>query len=136
MRTAIDSSVILDVLVADPKHGARSEAALRRCASEGALVVGECVVAEITPACAGGAAEVRDLLQDWGVEFVPSTEESAALAGTMFAAYLRRRSKSEPRRVAPDFLIGAHATMLADRLLARDRGYFRDYFKRLVLIEP
>jgi len=136
MRTAIDSSVILDVLVADAEHGVRSEAALRRCAAEGALIVGECVVAEITPACAGGESEVRDLLRDWGVEFVPSTEESAVLAGTMFATYLQRRRKSEPRRVAPDFLIGAHAAILADRLLARDRGYFRDYFKRLVLIEP
>jgi predicted nucleic acid-binding protein len=136
MRTAIDNSVILDVLVADPKHGARSEAALRRCASEGALIVGECVVAEITPACAGGESEVRELLRDWGVEFVPSTEQSATLAGSMFATYLGRRGRAGPKRVAPDFLIGAHAALLADRLLARERGYFRDYFKGLTLLEP
>src|SRR3569623_1414209 len=136
MRTAIDSSVVLQVLVADTAHSDRSEAALRRCATVGGLIVGECVVAEISPACPGGESEVRDLLRDWGVEFVPSTEESATLAGTMFATYLNRRSKSGPRRVAPDFLIGAHAALLADRLLARDRGYFRDYFKRLVLLEP
>jgi len=136
MRTAIDSSVILDVLINDPRHAARSEAALRRCAAEGALIVGECVVAEITPACPGGESEVRELLRDWSVEFVASTEQTAALAGAMFATYLHRRRKPEPRRVAPDFLIGAHATALADRLLARDRGYFRDYFKRLILVEP
>ena len=136
MRTAIDSSVVLDVLIADPAHAPRSEAALRRCAAEGALIISECVVAEITPACPGGESQVHELLRDWGVEFVPSTEESASLAGTMFAAYLNRRRPSGPRRVVPDFLIGAHAAVLADRLLARDRGYFRDYFKRLALVEP
>jgi predicted nucleic acid-binding protein len=79
---------------------------------------------------------VGDLLRDWNLEFGPSTQESASLAGAMFGAYLSRRRSSGPRRVVPDFLIGAHAALLADRLLARDRGYYRDYFKRLVVLEP
>jgi predicted nucleic acid-binding protein len=133
VRTALDSSVILDVVVSDPRYGDRSEAALRRAASEGAMVVGECVLAEIRPAFADGLIE--EFLQDWNVSFQPSTQESSLLAGEMFRRYLERR-RSGQRRVVADFLIGAHARLTCERLLARDRGYFRDYFSDLVVIEP
>lgn len=134
MRTALDSSVVLDVVLADPRHADRSEAALRRAASEGALVMGECVLAEVVPAFAPG--EIDEFLRDWNIVFVPSTRESAALAGEMFRAHLERRRSGGARRVIPDFLIGAHALLTCERLLARDRGYFRDYFEGLSLIEP
>ncbi len=54
----------------------------------------------------------------------------------MFRAYLARRKRNQAPHVVPEFLIGAHAATLADRLLARDRGYYRDYFASLVLVEP
>ena len=51
--------------------------------------------------------------------------------GEMFRAYLARGGKRG--RVTPDFLIAAHAQCHASRLLARDRGYYRDYFSHLKL---
>jgi hypothetical protein len=74
-------------------------------------------------------------VEDWNLGFVASTVESAQLAGEMCASYLRRKPRPAGR-VLPDFLIGAHAMCLADRLLARDRGYYRDYFKKLRVLEP
>ncbi len=133
MRTAIDSSVLLDVITDDPTFADVSEAALRRAAREGALTVCECVLAEIRPALPDDDAE--EFLGDWQIEFVPSTRDSALMAGRMFGNYLRRRPHVSGR-VIPDFLIGAHAFLTADRLLARDRGYLRDYFKKLKLLTP
>jgi hypothetical protein len=52
----------------------------------------------------------------------------------MFALYLERGGKRG--RVVPDFLIAAHAQNHASGLLARDRGYYRDYFTHLKIIEP
>jgi hypothetical protein len=133
VRTAVDSSVLLDVIVDDPRFGDRSEAALRGAAGAGALVVCECVLAEIRPAF--GRGDIEEFLSDWNVQLIPSTKESSVLAGEMFATYLGRR-RARAVRVLPDFLIGAHALLAADRLLARDRGYYRGYFKTLRLIEP
>jgi len=135
MRTAIDTSVLLDLLSDDPVHAAASEAALRRVARDGALLVCECVLSEIAPSFARDD-EVEEFIADLQLQFVPSSRESALLAGTMFRSYLSRRAAAGPRRVVPDFLIGAHARTFADRLLARDRGYYRDYFKGLTLIAP
>jgi hypothetical protein len=95
-------------------------------------VIGECVLAEITPAL--GADEVVEFLQDWNIRFIPSSVASATLAGKLFGAHLARGGKGG--RVVPDFLIGAHAQLHAERLLARDRGYLRDYFKKLAVWPP
>jgi predicted nucleic acid-binding protein len=132
MITALDSSVLLDVITDSSEHAESSEDCLRQARAEGALVISECVVAEIRPAFNG--PEFEEFLSDWQLEFVPSSRESAVLAGEHFARHLRRGGRGG--RVLPDFLIGAHALVHADRLLARDRGYLRDYFASLSLWQP
>jgi len=133
MITAVDSSVILDVLTEDPDHADASEACLRQASAEGKLIICECVLAEIYPAV-DSRQRAHELMQDWQLDFMPSTTESAILAGKYFARYLSRRGPA--KRIVADFLIGAHASVLAERLLARDRGYLRDYFKDLDVWDP
>ena len=132
MVTAVDSSVLLDVIMDDPRWADASEAALRRASQEGSLVICECVLAEITPAL--GNAAIEEFLDDWNIRFVPSSLASATLAGKFYGTQLARGGKGG--RVVPDFLIGAHAQLHAERLLARDRGYLRDYFKKLAVWQP
>lgn len=133
MISAIDSSVILDVVTDDSRFAAASERALRQAMHEGKLVVCENVLAEIYPAF-GDRPLFEEFLGDWQLEFAPSSQQSASLAGVHFATYLGRGGKKG--RVVADFLIGAHAQTHADRLVARDRGYLRDYFVGLSVLDP
>jgi len=133
VRTAVDSSVLLDVLLDDSRFAETAQELLRASAAAGPLMACECVLAEVRPAL--GEGDLEAMLGDFGIEFVPSTRHSALLAGEMMQTYLRRTSVRRTRVVA-DFLIGAHAQVYADRLIARDRGFFRDYFAGLTVVEP
>ena len=132
MVTAVDTSVLLDVLLNDPQHSPASMKALRLAAVEGSLILGEIVLTEVAPTLA--SADMLQFLSDWNLTFVPSTQAGAILAGEMFRTYLQRGGKRG--RVVPDFLVASHAQTLAERLLARDRGYYRDYFTQLKLWDP
>ena len=133
MITAVDSSVLLDVLLDDPSHRAGSLAALRKGRAEGALVACPVVWAEVC-AAAPGTAEVRELLVAAGISFSPFDEACAQKAGEIWAAYRAAGGKRE--RLIPDFLVGAHALVKGAQLLSRDRGFFRVYFKGLKVVEP
>jgi predicted nucleic acid-binding protein len=131
MISAIDSSIILDVLTDNPQFSDSSELLLRRAMAEGKLVISECVLAEIAPAFADEKT-LRQFLADWQIEFIPSSLDSAILAGANFNRYLSRGGRAG--RIVADFLIGAHGVFHADRLLARDRGFLRDYFSKLTVL--
>jgi predicted nucleic acid-binding protein len=134
MITAVDSSVILDVLTGDTGNASASLAALRKASQEGRLIVSESVIAEVRPAFES-SAHFEEFLRDWGLEFTPSTLRSSMRAGEMLRQMLARKKRQEGR-IVPDFLIGAHALEHADRLLARDRGFLRDYFTELTIWDP
>jgi len=133
MISSVDSSVILDVLTNDPTFAERSEQVLRKASGEGQLVICECVLAEIYPAL-GSPSTCDEFLSDWQLDFIPSSQESAVQAGLTFAQYLARGGKEG--RIVADFLIASHAQHHTDRLIARDRGFLRDYFQNLTVLDP
>ncbi len=132
MRTAVDTSVLLAVFKGE-EDGARWLDALQRWREEGVLLVCEVVVAELSVRV-GDAADLASALDDLGLVYDPLAQESAHQAGRAFAAY--RREGGPREHLIPDFLIGAHAQMQADRLAAKDRGYLRRYFQALPLAAP
>lgn len=133
MITAVDTSVLLDVLTNDPTFAEPSAHALRTARRQGALLVCDCVVAEVLPSL-GDSQRMRAMMGDLAISYSPMSIEAAIHAGEMLARYLERGGTA--KRLLPDFLVGAHAQESADRLLARDRGYLRDYFSELHVWYP
>lgn len=134
MRTAVDSSVLLDVLGGDAEFGERSREALRAAYDAGALLVCDVVWAEVRAQFPTDQS-CRETLSILGVSFDAMSQEAADLAGNLWRAR-RRHRKQLQERVIPDFLIGAHAHLHSDALLTRDRGFYRLYFARLRIIDP
>lgn len=133
MITAVDTNVLLDVLTADPRFGTASRRALARCIQEGSLVACEVVWAETAAAFPTRRAFAR-AMKTLGLAFEALNETAATLAGLNWRRY--RVAGGTRRRILADFLIGAHADLHADRLLTRDRGFYRSYFTRLTVLEP
>lgn len=132
MITAIDSIVLLDVLNGDRTFGEASRRALRESSQSGAVVACEVVWAETTGWFADDRGKVT--IERLRIGFDPMRVEASGIAGR---AWRRYRSDGGPRqRLIADFLIGAHATVQADRLLTRDRGFYRRYFAGLEVLDP
>jgi len=62
------------------------------------------------------------------------SSEAAVAAGRAWRIY--RQGGGRRDRLIPDFLVGAHARLQADRLLTRDRAFYRTYFDDLQIVDP
>ncbi len=134
MITAIDSNILIDVIGQHSRFTDPSIRALDQARQEGALIISPIVVAEI----AGHFSSLKHqekCLREMGLRLLDLTMADAYLAGQAYIAY-RSRSKDPKPRMLADFLVGAHAAHQSDRLMTRDRGYYRTYFTKLKLIEP
>jgi len=152
MITAIDTNILLDILIPDEAHSLSSKQLLDRCLEKGQLMICEVVYAELSSQFPS-EKELKNFLFDTGIRFVPSSREVLYLAGERWRKYARKRGRNIqclscgerisiacPKchqtvalrdRILGDFIIGAHAFLHAELLLTRDRGFYHTYFKEL-----
>jgi predicted nucleic acid-binding protein len=141
MRTALDTN-ILSALWSNEPHAEVIAQCLGRARQQGPLVLSPVAYVELF-AYPGATEEFihrylqeRQITVDFELDAVAWTE-----AGRRFSGYAQRRRKAaggEARRVAADFVVGAHALLHAERLMTLDVGRFRRDFPELILfpVEP
>lgn len=157
MTSAVDTNVILDVLVPGSPFEIPSQNALDDGLRNGILVLGEVVYSELA-AHFPNQASLDTFLEDTGIQLVPTSRQGLSRAGLAWREY-RRRSPALPacpqcgqrqklpcsacqrpiqwrQHLIADFLVGGHASAHSDLLLTRDRGYYRTYFPDLAILDP
>jgi predicted nucleic acid-binding protein len=128
MITFVDTNVLLDVFLPDPEWGEKSVRLLEQAFQEGSMIINEIVYAELAPQF--GKRDLLDTtLAKLGIRILPLDKDVAFRAGLAWKEYRERRGRRN--RILADFLIGAHAETQAERLLTRDRGFYRKYFGSL-----
>jgi predicted nucleic acid-binding protein len=154
--TAVDTNILLDILIPGAPQGDISEKSLTDALETGSVIISEVVYAELA-ANFHRQEEIDRFMRETGIQLFPSGADALFLAGKAWRGYLHRRPNSMvcgscgstqefkcqkcgttliPRqRVVADFIIGAHASLHADRLLTRDRGYYHTYFPDLRISE-
>jgi predicted nucleic acid-binding protein len=128
----VDSNVLLDILIPDPKWEAWSAAALAEAADSALLAIDPIIYAEVSI----GFHRIEDLEaalpEELRREDLPW--DAAFLAGKVFLEY--RRKGGSKRSPLPDFYVGAHAAVRDYTLLTRDERRYRTYFPKLKIIAP
>ena len=133
MITAVDTNVLLDILLPNEDFVGRSGKALEAAATAGSLVICELVYAELCVAF-DSQEQCDEFLSDIGIHTDPLDRPASFLASRVWRTYREQGGTRE--RILADFLIGAHAQVQASRLLTRDRGFYRKMFPSLNLLEP
>ena len=157
MINAVDTNILLDILIPNTPQVQSSLRYLSNIDSNDEFIISEVVFAEL------GAqflsfSHLNKFLRDTGIRLVLSNENSLFEASRAWKRYSERKKHtivctscgneqklscsscnqviSFRQHILADFLIGAHAKIHADGFVTRDRGFYRTYFKDLNVITP
>jgi predicted nucleic acid-binding protein len=154
--TAVDSNVLMDILERRGQRAAEAAAQLNAAARLGPILICDVVYAELA-SLFPNPRTIEEFLTRNSIEVESVSTEVLFEAGQTWRHYTRQRgsslscsacgARSQPacpqcgevlrsrQHMVADFIIGAHSFARADRLITRDRGYYRTYFPELRIDE-
>ncbi len=146
MISAIDTNVLLDILIPNADFADNSLKSLENADKKGDMIICELVFAELSTQFSD-LAELQMFLHDTGIQLVNSNMQALYRSGIAWKSYLSKKKQDHKcphcrkaipgkRHIISDFIIGGHALVLADQLITRDRGVYRTYFKNLKISDP
>jgi hypothetical protein len=150
--TAIDTYILLDILIPDEEFLQSSQSLLENYSEKGQLIICDVVYAELASQF-HSEETLKEFLADTHIRLTYFNEASLFLAADRWRVYTKNRKddlrctkcgQSIPvmcpsckktilfrQHIISDFMIGAHAALHAELLLTRDRGFYKTYFKDL-----
>ena len=129
----VDTSVLLDIVTADPFWRPKSLAAFVTAQARDQICINGVIFAELSVGYDRIEA-LEEMLLGSSISLAPVPRSALFLAGKAYLRY--RQSTGTKTGVLPDFFIGAHAAIAGAPLLTRDVSRVRSYFPSVVLIEP
>jgi len=130
MVSVIDTNILLDIFLPDPVYGESSLKLLEDMYQQGSLVICDIVYSELAPQF-DEKKVLDESLEKIGINIISSNTDTLYQAGQLWLQY--RKQQKIRDRIMPDFIIGAFAMKQGDRLITRDRGFYRDYFQGLAI---
>ena len=157
MIWAIDTNVLLDILIPNASCAQRSLEFLTNLSPDDELIISPVVFAELASQFPV-SEDLERFLSDTRIELIPMSRPALFEASRTWKAYAAGRGRAfvcpkcghnqrvicdacneemvYRQHILSDFLIGAHAKIHAERLITRDRGFYRTYFKTLKILTP
>jgi len=129
----VDSNIVLDVFLNDPKWADWSESKLDEYDQLGILYINSIIYSEISI----GFKRIEDLesaIAKASLQMLEIPKEALFLAGKAYLKYKKR--KGTKRTPLPDFFIGAQAAVQNLELITRDVYRYQSYFPTVKLITP
>ena len=152
MTVAIDTNILLDILLPDPDYKDSSYVLLTRYMRTDSLIISEVVYSELASQFSKKNL-LSDFLNDTNINLIASSSEALWIAAKAWKKYAGIRDKSIQcskcgkkvifdcpecnsiitcrQHIISDFLIAGHALVESDKLITRDRGFYRTYFAEL-----
>jgi predicted nucleic acid-binding protein len=129
----VDSSVILDLFLADPAWADWSERTLSDLNRTHDLFINAIIYTEVSIGFKR-IEELEEAVAECRLKMIPIPREALFLAGKAFHRYRGRKGKKVSP--LPDFFVGAHAAVEGFHLVTRDIKRIRTYFPTVRILSP